>query len=164
MKPFFTLFFSLCISGIFFGQEKSLLKILNRELKYEVKNQFKSHNFEDDTISIVEPFTVSEDKILSFEIKKSNLSKGEEIIKQEVPLSKIRKIGKDLQIILETEPNAVTTTYINQDEITKPEIVKGNLFFLYLFNEKQTETLGTELQNAFQNAGFSVEKENWYDN
>lgn len=146
-----------------FGQEKELLKLLNRELKYEVKNQFKSHNFEDDTISIVKPFTISADKILSFEIKKSNSSNGDEIIKQEVSLNKIRKIGKDLQIILETESNAVTTTYINKENLTKPEIVKGNLFFLYLFNEKQTETLGIELKNAFQNAGISVEKENWYD-
>lgn len=165
MKILITCLFCLCLSGIFFGQEKTLLKLLNQELKKEVKNQFKSDYFEGDTLFIVKPYTINEDEILSFEIKKRfNSGEDYQIIKQEVPLKMVRKIGKDLQIILETELNAVTTTYINQAKITKPEIVKGNLFFLYLFNEKQTETLGIELQNAFQNAGFFVEKENWYDN
>lgn len=162
MKTFFTILFSLCISGIFSGQEKALLKILNRELKNEVKNQFKSPNFDEDPISIVKPFTIT-NHLLSFEIKKKNPhNDGYQLIKQEVPLKMIRRIGKDLQIILETEPKSVITTYTNIPS-NYTETIEGNLFFLYLFNEKQNDDLGVQLQSAFVNAGYAVEKDYWYD-
>lgn len=146
---------------MFFGQEKTLLKILNRELKKEVRNQLKSPNFEGDTISIEEPFTIT-NNILSFEIRKWNTStENFQIIKQEVPLNMIRKIGKDLQIILETEPKSVITTYTSIP-FNQTETINGNLFFLYLSNEKQNDDLGLQLQSAFKKAGYQVAKEWWY--
>lgn len=158
----FLLFITL--SNNIFGQEKSILKILNHELKKEVKNQLKSPNFSGDTISIVKPFTINDQKILSFEIKKlSPYFSGYQIIRQEVPMNRIKKIGKDINIILETDDNGVVTTYTSVTSETKVETVKGHLFFLYLSNEKQNEDIGIEIQKAFEKAGISINKEYWYD-
>lgn len=159
------LFFCFCFitSNLFFGQEKALLKLLNQELKREVKNQFKSDAFEGDTLSIVESFSINDDKILSFKVKKrSNSEDGYQLIKQEVPLKMVRKIAKDIQIILETEPESVRTTYTNISS-NHTETVNDNLFFLNLSNEKKNENFGLQLQSAFKNAGYFVEKDLWYD-
>ena len=146
-----------------FAQEKAIIKILNRELKREVKNQLKSSNFNGDTIKIVKEFSIIDQK-LTFQIKKTSpYLAGYQIIKQEVPLNKILKIGKDIQIILETEKDAVTTTYTTFDETEKKEKLNESLFFLYLSNEKQNDDLGIEIQKAFQKAGFKVIKDYWYD-
>lgn len=147
-----------------FAQEKTIVKILNRELKREVKNQLKSSNFNGDTIRIIKEFAITKDKKLTFTIKKTSpFFDGYQIIQQEVPLSKIKKIGKDIQIILETEKNAVETKFTTFDEGSKEQVLNESLFFLYLSNEKENEDLGIELQEAFRKAGFEVQKDYWYD-
>lgn len=164
MKNFLLFIFLVGFASTSFGQEQTIVKTLNRELQKEVKNQLKSPHFSGDTIEIVKPFSISTDKILSFEIKKTSpYFSGYQIIRQEVPLNKILKIGKDINIILECEDHEVLTTYNTFDVENKTEEVKGNLFFLYLSNEKQNEDLGVAIQKAFQKAGYSLEKEYWYD-
>ncbi|MFC3159592.1 hypothetical protein SAMN05443633_11375 [Chryseobacterium arachidis] len=159
--------FLILLSGIgnmAFAQEKEIVKILNRELKKEVKNQIKSSNFNGDTIRIIEEFSITKDKKLTFTIKKTSPNfTGYQIIKQEVPLNKILKIAKDLQIILETERNAVSETFITFNEEKKEEKLQGSMFFVYLTIEKRNEHLGDELQKAFEKAGYKVTKEYWYD-
>ncbi|MEC5157988.1 hypothetical protein [Chryseobacterium sp. MP_3.2] len=164
MKYIIVLFTLLGFQNLIFSQEKKILKILNGQLKKEVRNQFRSPNFNGDTISIVKPYTISTNKILSFEIKKaSSSSNGVQLVKQEVPLKMIRKIGKDINVIFETEHDAVTTTYSNQANGGKVDKVLGYLFFLYLSSDRHNETVGIELQKAFKTAGYIVGKEYWYD-
>jgi hypothetical protein len=164
MKRLLILTMLSAIWTITFAQEKTIVKILNRELKREVKNQVKSSNFNGDTIRIIKEFVITKDKKLTFTIKKTSpYISGYQIIQQEVPLSKIKKIGKDIQIILETEKNAVETKFTTFDEGPKEQILNESLFFLYLSNEKENEDLGIELQNAFQKAGFEIQKDYWYD-
>ncbi|MDQ0592631.1 hypothetical protein QFZ37_001000 [Chryseobacterium ginsenosidimutans] len=147
-----------------FAQEKTIVKILNRELKREVRNQLKSSRFDGDTIKIIKEFAITKDKKLTFTIKKTSpYITGYQIIQQEVPLSKIKKIGKDIQIILETEKDAVETRFTTFDEGQKEQVLHESLFFLYLSNEKENDDLGIELQNAFQKAGFEIQKDYWYD-
>lgn len=147
-----------------FAQEKTIVKILNRELKREIKNQLKSSNFNGDTIRIIEGFSITKDKKLTFIIKKTGpYIDGYQIIKQEVALNKIKKIGKDIQIILETEKNAVETKFTIFHENPKEQVLNESLFFLYFSNEKENEDLGLELQQAFRKAGFGVQKDDWYD-
>jgi len=89
---------------------------------------------------------------------------GTWIVKQEVPLHAVKKIGKDINIILETGDNhVITTSYKKEDGSETAEKVMGNLFFLFLSNEKENEELGIALQKAFLGAGISVIKEYWYD-
>jgi hypothetical protein len=164
IKRLLTFILIFGIWNITFAQEKTIVKILNRELKREVKNQLKSSNFNGDTIRIIKEFSIDNNKNLSFQIKKTSpYLTGYQIIKQTVPLNKILKIGKDIQIILETEKDAVTTEVISSDGDEKEQIIKENLFFLYLSSEKQNDDLGIEIQKAFQKAGIDVIKEYWYD-
>ncbi|RMZ58146.1 hypothetical protein D1632_17825 [Chryseobacterium nematophagum] len=148
--------------NLYLAQEKALIKLLNRELKKEVKNQLKSPNFNGDTISIVQEFNIDNKNNLTFQIKKTSpYFKGYQIIKQEVPLAKIRNIGKDIQIILEAEPNTVITTTVDQTQ--QQQTITGSLFFLYLSHEKENEDLGHTLQKTFKKAGYIIGKEYWYD-
>ena len=164
LKKFFIASLLLGWSSLIFGQEKTILKIINSELKKEVKNQLKSPNFSGDTIQIVEPFTINEQQILSFTIKKTSpYFNGVQLVKQEVPLKSILKIGKDINVIFETINDAVKTTTTSIDKETKVQTSTGFLFFLYLSNEKQNEELGIKLQDAFKKAGFNVAKDYWFD-
>ena len=164
LKKFFIASLLLGWSTLIFGQEKTILKIINSELKKEVKNQLKSPNFSGDTIQIVEPFTINEQQILSFTIKKTSpYFNGVQLVKQEVPLKSILKVGKDINVIFETINDAVKTTTTSIDKETKVQTSTGFLFFLYLSNEKQNEELGIKLQDAFKKAGYNVAKDYWYD-
>lgn len=147
------------------AQETKILRILNRELKKEVKNQFKSPNFNGDTLRIIKPFSIDIHKNLSFAVKiTSPYFTGEQIITQQVPLNSVKKLGKDINIILETETDSVTTVYTRTaDGVPGEERTKGNLFFLYLSNEKLNDDLGIEIQKAFEKAGIKVDKTYWYD-
>ena len=164
LKKFFIASLLLGWSSLIFGQEKTILKIINSELKKEVKNQLKSPNFSGDTIQIVEPFTINEQQILSFTIKKTSpYFNGVQLVKQEVPLKSILKVGKDINVIFETVNDAVKTTTTSIDKETKVQTSTGFLFFLYLSNEKQNEELGIKLQDAFKKAGYNVAKDYWFD-
>ena len=164
MKNILFVFALLLFQSFIFAQEKELLKILNTELKKEVKNQFQSSNFNGDTISIIKPFTINEQKILSFEIQKTSpYLSGIQIIRQEVPLNKIVKIGKDINVIFVTEGDAVISTSKIIGKDATAEKVAGYLFFLFLSNEKHNEHLGISIQKAFEKAGYSVTKDFWYD-
>lgn len=82
-----------------FAQEHTIVKILNRELKKEADQL------------VVQPYSISEKKILSVEIKTSLYDgAGYQVEKQEVVLSEIKSVGKDVNIIFEAEPEAVITT------------------------------------------------------
>ncbi|RKT00860.1 hypothetical protein [Chryseobacterium defluvii] len=164
MKPIVLLLLMFGTWNLHFAQEKKILNILNRELEKEIKNQFKSRLFNGDTISIIKEFSIDNEKKLAFEIKiQSPYVTGTQFIRQEVPLDKLRKIGKDIQIILEAEENSVVTTVINSEADPKEQITKGNLFYLYMSSEKNNEELGEALQNAFKKAGHSLTKEYWAD-
>ncbi|MBU4537127.1 MAG: hypothetical protein L6264_00250 [Weeksellaceae bacterium] len=73
-------------------------------------------------------------------------------------------MGKDINIILETETDSVTTVY-TRTAVGDPreEQTKGNLFFLFLSNEKQNDDLGIKIQKAFEKAGITVDTTHWYD-
>ncbi len=162
MKIFLSLFFLLQVT-LAFSQEEEIIKILNKELKKEIKDQFKNPNFDGDTIALVKDFSIDENKILSVEIKKNN-AYGYTIEKQGVPLSKIKIIGKDINIILETEEKDVKTitkrSYKNQEK----EAFENNssMFFTYL-HFPNNEDVGDDLIKAFSKAGYKITKSYWYD-
>ena len=146
-----------------FSQEKEIVKILNEELKKEIKHQFKNPNFNGDTLSIIAEYKIDANKILSIEIKKSN-SFGFTIEKQEVPLSKIKIIGKDINIILETDEKDVKiwTQRFYKNEEKQEFSNESTMFFKHLhFHNK--EYIGNELIEAFSKAGYKITKSYWYD-
>jgi hypothetical protein len=164
MKKLALLFLIFTFGTSSFGQEKKLLKILNKELKKEVKNQLQSKNFNGDTLVIIKPFTINEQKTLSFEVRKSNYyQEGYEIIKQEIPLKSITSVGKDINVFFQSEGNSVITTTKKFATKESTDTKTRDIFFLFLSIEKQNEKLGIDLQNALLKAGIKVDKEFWYD-
>lgn len=146
-----------------FSQEKKIVKILNEALRKEIKYQLKNPGFNGDTIAIVQEFSISPDKILSIEVKKSN-DLGYMIERQEVPLSKIKIIGKDINIILETEGDEVKTRmqrcYKNEEK--QVFFSERNMFFTHLYFP-DNEHIGHDLIKAFSKAGYNLTKNYWYD-
>lgn len=61
MRKLTVLLLFLIFSVAAHAQQHTLLKILNGELRKEVKNQLKSPQFNGDTIRIVRPFEISKD-------------------------------------------------------------------------------------------------------
>lgn len=154
LKPFITAVLSLVFSSVMIAQENTIVTILNRELKKEVDQL------------VVQSFAINEKKILSVEIK-SRLHDGDgyQVEKQEVVLSEIKSIGKDVNIIFEAEPEAVITTrsIFKGGKNVQTSVLRGKLFFTGLSCEQQNEWLGNELQKAFKKAGYPITKKYWYD-
>ncbi|MBC6489534.1 hypothetical protein ACFSQD_04330 [Flavihumibacter stibioxidans] len=119
LKPFITVVLSLVFSSAMVAQEHTIVKILNRELKKEADQL------------VVQPYAISEKKILSVEIKTSLYDgAGYQVEKQEVVLSEIKSVGKDVNIIFEAEPEAVITTrtIFKAGKNVQTSVQRGNFF------------------------------------
>lgn len=150
------------------AQEKKITDFLNKDLRWEVENQFKNSDRLEryDTLVVVEPFQIK-NGTLSIAVKRKKVEFSEQgdkytetyfTEKQEVELNKITKLTKDINVIFVTRPDAVK---IYENGI---ETRKYSLFFLQLCcSEKYNETWANELLTLFEKAGYSIEMENWYD-
>lgn len=159
-KIVMVLFFLINIRS--FAQEKKIIKILNRELTKEIiaqkihMDRYYGENFE-----VLKNFSIKNNR-LSLEVKrKSDNGTGVYTEKQEVDLYKIKQIVKDINIILETEPHAVTLT--NTKENGEKSVRTTDMFFLHLSYEKQNEFLADDIVEAFQKAGYKLKKGFWHD-
>ncbi|KQS91439.1 hypothetical protein [Chryseobacterium sp. Leaf394] len=161
MKQYLILF--LFVGSFCFAQEKEIVKILNNELKNELKNQFTYPHFDGDTVTLTKEFSIDKNKILSVEIKKQN---GFRLYteRQEVHLSKISSIGKDINIILNSDGGDVQikSKSVDKDNNQQTRSTNSETFFTYLhFNNN--EHIGNNLVKAFAKAGYVVKKVYWYD-
>lgn len=157
-------FFFIIINFLILNsQEREIVRILNHELKKQIKHQLKNPNYDGITILLSKEFCIDQNKILSVEIKKSN-ENGYSLERQEVPLSKIKIIGKDINIILETDDEDVKTLirrfYKNEEmqELSN----ESTMFFTYL-HFPYNEDVGDDLIKAFSKAGYKITKSYWYD-
>ncbi|WP_113664320.1 hypothetical protein [Pedobacter nanyangensis] len=183
MKPLITFLF-LLPSVFAFCQTDEIVRILNRELQNEIRTQKEDTlNYQGEKFEVLKKFSVKDSvlqvvtikadgtedalvqttmKILSLEVRKKNYyGKDFYTEKQEVDLSNIKAVIKDINIIFETEPDAVTIT--RTDENGEKNVFAKNLFFLQLCYEKQNEHLASELISAFEKAGCEIKKGSWYD-
>lgn len=151
-------------STLSYSQEKKLVDFLNKSLTKEIKNQIKSPEFSGDTISVIQPYKINEEKILSLVIKKYQSYSGEyHVIKQEVPLSRIRQIIKDINVIFLTESNDVAImTTINGDEATM-STGTSDLFFTQFYLDKNNKNFGKTLEKYFKGAHYDVTMDIWAD-
>ncbi|UUC44796.1 hypothetical protein [Flavobacterium cerinum] len=164
------------------AQEKKIVSLLNQELQKEIRRQKKdpenyigpffevlrnyhigmsSINVNDiPTDSIIQHSITNNIRTISLIVRKKISDSDYAIEKQEVPLSKIKAISKDINILLETEPDAVTVkTTVNGTVTTH----NTDLFFLYLSYNKQNQELAEKLISAFKKAGYILKNEYWYD-
>ncbi|KIC63030.1 hypothetical protein [Chryseobacterium taiwanense] len=150
------------------SQVQKIVKILNRELQKEVKAQQKdSSNYYGERFEVIKQYSIKDTNdqninILALEIKKKDTySNTHYTIQQEIDLSKIKAIVKDINIIFRTDSDASKVTEV--DENGKESISTGDMYFLNLSYEKKNEKLAYELIQAFKKAGYSIKKEYWYD-
>lgn len=179
------LFFIFILHPIFcFSQSSNIITILNRELEKEIRYQKENAaNYYGEKYKVVKKFEIKDSitiattkdnsvtdepekgkliKILSLEIRKENLYKhGFYTEKREVDLSKIRTITKDINIIFETEPDAVKITRI--EENGRKTTHTKSMFFLQLCYEKHKEYLAEELIAAFEKTNHKIKRGSWHD-
>lgn len=156
------LLFSCFIS---FSQQTEIVKILNKELEKEGRLRLKDPDLSGDTLWVVTPYRI-DSNVLSVTIRKKNYYNEKYYTeRQEIALDKIRAIVKDINIIFETDTDAVriTETIENTDGPPLTESRYYNLFFLHLSAQKQNEALADKLVKAFKKTGLAIEKGFWYD-
>lgn len=125
-----------CISLIYlnsFAQNKeqaeaSFLKELNI-LFADTKANDEGIGFPDKK-TILAPFTINKNGILSVAIKRSAENGSFEISKMEVPIKKIKQVVYDLYLILKFQDDAVTWTTFEPDGKTIKETIKSSLLHI----------------------------------
>ncbi|SMC91476.1 hypothetical protein [Moheibacter sediminis] len=145
------------------AQEKQITKLLNEQLRKEIKH----YPGVGDSLKLINPFSIDENKVLRFQVSKYNFETEEtEFITQEVSLDKVTGFVKDINIIFETEKDAVKVTTIKTDvkgqEISN-QIYNYHLFFTEINKEKDNENLRDEILNAFSKAGYIIHSQFWAD-
>ncbi len=180
----FTVLLFLLQSFFAFSQTSEIVKILNSELRKEIlARKGDRGNYNGEKFEVVKNFSIKDSlltmtavnsegkevgemqtamKILSIEVKKKS-DYGEDFYteKQEVDLQKIKAVVKDINIIFETEPNAVKITQTKENG--EKNIRTSDMFFLQLSYGKQNEYLAEDLVEVFRKAGYTIEKGFWYD-
>lgn len=162
MKAKLLLILIFCTT-ILSAQERQIVKILNEQLRKEIKH----YPGVGDSLKLIKPFSIDENKVLSFQVSKYNFETEEtEFITQEVQLDKITGFVKDINIIFETENDAVKVTTIKTDangQGISNQIYNYHLFFTEINKEKDNEYLRNEILNAFSKAGYIINSQFWAD-
>jgi ribosomal protein L18E len=144
------------------AQEKTIVQLLNSQLQKEMKLYPN-----EDSLVVLQPFKINEKKELSVKLKRTNVHIGEsEIITRKVNLSKIKSLVKDINVLFETEGDAViiVTTTIANDGTVKPETTMSyDLFFTEINKDKGNEDFRDKLITAFKKAGYKIDCTIWAD-
>ena len=145
------------------AQDSKIVQLLNSQLQKELKSYPN-----DDSMVVLQPFKINEKKELSVKFKRTNVNTGEsEIITRRVYLGKIKSLVKDINVLFETEADAVTivTTTIANDGTVKPEITTMNydLFFTEINRDRDNEDFRDKLITAFKKAGYKIDCTIWAD-
>jgi hypothetical protein len=144
------------------AQEKTIVQLLNKQLQKELKS---SPN--DASLVVLQPFKINEKKELSVKLKTTNVHMGEsEIITRTVSLGKIKSLVKDINVLFETESDAVTivTTTIANDGTVKSETTNSyDLFFTEINKDRDNEDFRDKLITAFKKAGYKIDCTIWAD-
>lgn len=160
MKSIATILFFL--NSVFaFSQTTKIIKILNKEIGKEITAQKDTVNYFGEKFDVIKNFSL-ENNVLSITLKRKSYY-GEDFYNEirQVELCKIKRIVKDINIIFETEPNAVKITQINAHGEKSEKTT--DMFFLQMSSEKQNEYVADDLLVAFRKAGYTIEKGFWYD-
>jgi len=144
------------------AQEKTIVQLLNSQLKKELKSYPN-----DDSLVVLQPFKINEKKELSVKFKRTNVNFGEsEIITRTVSLNRIKSLVKDINVLFETDADAVTivTTTVANDGTVKPETTASyDLFFTEINKDKGNEDFRDKLITAFKKAGYKIDCTIWAD-
>ncbi|WP_312823004.1 hypothetical protein [Epilithonimonas sp.] len=149
-------------SASVFSQTSEIVKLLNGHLKNDLGIKTEYNHF-GDIIKIVKPYTFL-GNILKVELEYKG-ENGHYIEQQEAALNKITGIGKDINVILDTEESAVKINrkYIGKSNAEPEYNGVNNMFFTGIRFQKHNKHFGEPLQKAFEKAGYEIELGSWYD-
>lgn len=158
------LFFAIVLLASFgsaYAQENKIVKLLNDQLQKELKL------YPDSSLVLLQPFEINDRKELSVKFKTSNPNLGEsDITTATVHLAKVKSLVKDINVLFETEDDAVTlvTSTTTEDGIVRPsETAHSNLFFTGISKETNNESFRDKLLAAFKKAGYKIGCTIWAD-
>ncbi len=157
----YILILSILAGSFLYAQESLIESTLNLYLKKDMKLQPNSGRFED-TLNVVTPYRIH-NGILSVETEmKGNFHYTE---KQEVLLSEITGVGKDINVIFKTRQDAVKITrrYIGKSRDIPGYESTGNMFFTGIRQTRNNEYLSKALLKAFAKDGYTIKILYWYD-
>jgi hypothetical protein len=145
-----------------FSQQDKIMKLLNKQLNSELKK----YTY-DDSLKVLHPFLIDKNNVLSLEVKKYDMYNSEwRIVKQDVPLDKITGFVKDVNVIFETEPDAVTVTVQKFSEagvLLNKETSNYNLFITEICKDQDNENFRDKILQAFEKTGYDIESRFWAD-
>lgn len=153
----------LCLSlGKLQAQDKAIVKLLNSQLEREMKLYPG-----EDSLVVLQPFEINEKKELTLKIRRTNGYLGEtETITRTVSVNKIKSLVKDINVLFETEDDAVTivTSKVAKDGTVIADTAEQyNLFFTEINKEGDNEDFRDKLLAAFKKAGYKIECTIWAD-
>ena len=155
----------LLFSSLMFAQNKKIVEILNKQLQTEYNKYY--DEFDKAYFKLLEPYKIDDKGILSFKFSEfPNHYNGKTIVKRSVPLNKILKIDKDMNLVFFTEGEDVLEqieVFDENNKLIEERINKKTIFQTYINKEKNNERLKKSLLKAFKKAGFEVTNEYWYD-
>lgn len=156
-------FIFIFFATISIAQEKKIVNLLNDQLRKEIR-EFSGVG---DSMTLIKPFSIDENKILQFQVSVYNFETEEtELISQEVVLDKITGFIKDINVIFETEKDAVKIKRVKLDK-NNLEIFSDtsyyHLFFTQINRERENENFRDKILEAFSKAGYKINSEFWAD-
>ncbi|KPE49517.1 hypothetical protein [Chryseobacterium indologenes] len=157
----YILILSILTGSFLFPQKSAVVKTLNIYLKKDLELQSKSNRFED-TLKVITAYR-PHNGILSIETETNGVFHY--IEKQEVHLSDITGVAKDINVVFTTQQDAVKTTrhYIGKNKDIPGYEGTGSMFFTGIRQALKNEYLGKALLKAFAQDGYSIRILHWYD-
>lgn len=157
----------LFLGNITFAQTKEITKLLNKHFE----NEQEMYDDEYSNIkkpTLIQPFQIKNDT-LSFEYSIPSYADSEHILytKREVHLKVIKEFIKDVNVIFIANPKNVKETRTTKNK--KGEILESTEYFTYLFftelrkDSYDEYTLRQQMLDAFENAGYKITSEYWYN-
>ncbi|MEN2412199.1 hypothetical protein [Flavobacterium mesophilum] len=144
------------------AQKSEIVQLLNKELKSEMEYESKQSSSQD-TLSIVHPFSIDENDVLSFEIRTSRPNNGYQTTKQEVSLTAIKSINKDIAILIQA-PGSVKTTTVNYvaNNTATTETYIDDAMDVHM-KAPNKEKFAKKIVSAFKKAGYNIKTDYWAD-
>lgn len=153
------------ISNLMLAQNKKIIEILNKQLLSEYNNYY--DEFEKESFKLIEPYNIDTKGILSYKFSETpNDYNGKSITKRSVPLNKIIKIDKDMNLVFFTEGGDVLEeieVFDENNKLIEERINQITIFQTYINKEKNNERLKKSLLKALKRAGYKVTNEYWYN-
>ena len=149
-----------------FSQKQKIVDYLNRELKREIRQQFKSPRFDGDTLELLQPFRLETGDTLSVTIllRKGDGS-GTEETTQKMRIQDVLSVDKDINVLFRTAERKVlirSRRILDEGEI-REDHYQADMFFLFRYTPNNNESMAATIRKYFAGAGITIQTEFWAD-